>query len=170
MADELSFLRSLVDDLRMRLRDVEEHIASPAAIVRVKNDSGHSIAYATPGSLGLDLRACCGVERQIPPGRRFMFDSGIAVQIPDGFGGLVLPRSGLARDHGVVAVTGLIDCDYRGRIGVNLVNLGSEPYTVLPGDRIAQLVILPMGQSLAVSVDELGPTERGSSGFGSSGR
>lgn len=139
-------------------------------ILNIRNESGYPLEYATAGSIGLDLRACLGCERQIGVGRRFKFDTGISLELPDGYGAFVQPRSGLGLHHGVVALTGVIDTDYRGRIAVVLVNLGNEPYTVRPGDRIAQLVVLPVPKLEVVEVAEIEHTARGDSGFGSTGR
>lgn len=138
----------------------------------VKNDSGYPLEYATDGAIGLDLRACLGEgnARYIQPGQRFKFDTGIAVELPEGCGAFVQPRSGLGLHHGVVALTGVIDRDYRGRIAVVLVNHGTEPYKVNPGDRIAQLVLVFAPQVTVMEVGELSPTKRDTSGFGSTGR
>lgn len=137
--------------------------------LRVTNASGYPLEYATAGAIGLDLRACIGEQRSIPPGRRFAFDTGIGIELPAGYGALVQPRSGLGLHHGVVALTGVIDRDYRGTIRVVLVNLGLDAYTVRPGDRIAQLVVLACPQVAVRVVDELSETDRGRSGFGSTG-
>jgi dUTP pyrophosphatase len=139
-------------------------------ILNVKNESGYRLEYATAGSIGFDLRACLGTERLIEPGRRFKFDTGISVELPDGYGAFVQPRSGLGLHHGIVAITGVIDRDYRGRIGVVLQNHGRDPYKVMAGDRIAQLVIVRVARVDVVEVTELGSTDRGASGFGSTGR
>lgn len=140
-------------------------------IVDVINDSGFPLTYATEGSIGLDLCACMSSEsRLIEPGRRFKFDTGIRISLPDGYGAFVQPRSGLGLHHGVVAQTGTIDRDYRGPIGVTLVNLGNEPYKVLHGDRIAQLVIVRVERAEIRVAETLDDTERGERGFGSSGR
>lgn len=140
-------------------------------ILNIKNESGFPLAYATDGSIGLDLRACISSERYIQPGQRFKFDTGISIELPPGWGALVQPRSGMGLHHGVVGITGVIDRDYRGRIAAVLINFGTEPYKVLPGDRIAQLVLLAVPENLAIAVvDELGDTERSAGGFGSTGR
>lgn len=138
--------------------------------LRVKNESGHPLTYATDGSIGLDLRACIDTERYVQPGSRWKFDTGIRVEIPDGYGGLVEPRSGLGLHQGIVCLTGVIDRDFRGRIAAVLVNIGRDPYKVLPGERIAQLVIVRMDLLPVIEVDELTKTARGDSGFGSTGR
>ncbi len=101
-----------------------------------------------------------------------MVPTGIAVAVPDGYAGLVVPRSGLAARHGIGVVNGpgLLDAGYRGEIGVILINHGAEPFTVERGDRIAQLVVLPVVVQEFVEVDELPPSPRGDGGFGSTGR
>ncbi len=127
---------------------------------------------AHSGDAGFDLVAI-DTERLAPGGGRALVGTGLAIAIPDGFAGFVLPRSGLASHHGVTCVNspGLIDAGYRGEIRVALVNLDpSEVYVVRPGDRIAQLVVLPIPTLEFREVDELPPSARGVGGFGSSGR
>ena len=127
-------------------------------------------ARAHPGDAGLDLVALAGCD--LEPGARAAVPTGIAVAIPEGFAGLVVPRSGLARRHGVTVTNapGLIDAGYRGGIDVLLVNLGHVAHRVEPGDRIAQLVIIPVALSAVVEVDALPPSDgRGEGGFGSTG-
>lgn len=139
--------------------------------LRIKNESGFPLAYATNGAIGLDLRAVISnKERLIEPWRRFKFDTGISIELPDGFGAFVKPRSGLFLNYGVKAAEGVIDQDYRGRICVVLSNTSGDPYKVLHGDRIAQLVIQRVDRVEIVEVAELEITERGASGFGSTGR
>lgn len=127
--------------------------------------------YAHPGDAGCDLHAverCC-----LAPGERAAVPTGLAAAIPDGWAGLVLPRSGLARRHGIGLVNspGLIDAGYRGEIAVLVVNHDRvETFTIEPGDRIAQLVLVQHAAVEIVEVDELGETVRGEGGFGSSGR
>lgn len=128
-------------------------------------------AYATPGDAGADLLARAGAVLE-PAGGRVAIPTGIAVAIPEGWAGFVQPRSGLALRHGVTCLNspGLIDAGYRDEIRVLLVNLDpTEPYEVRRGDRIAQLVLQRVGQARFVPVDELGPSERGLGGFGSTG-
>ena len=125
-------------------------------------------AYA--GDAGLDLAACERVE--LAPGARALVPTGVAVAIPEGYAGYVQPRSGLAAKHGISIVNtpGLVDSGYRGELLVNLVNHdGDETFVVEPGMRIAQLVVLPVPPVELVEVDELPESERGRSGFGSSG-
>jgi dUTP pyrophosphatase len=126
---------------------------------------------AHAGDAGLDLHAAEAAT--IGPGERATVATGIAVEIPDGFAGLVLPRSGLAARHGIALVNapGLIDSGYRGEIRVLLLNTDrTEPFDVAPGDRIAQLVVTPVTEAETVEVAELTASVRGEGGFGSSGR
>lgn len=126
--------------------------------------------YAHPGDAGCDLRARVGGA--IGPGERLAVPTGVAVAIPDGWAGLVLPRSGLARRHGVTLVNtpGLIDAGYRGEIEVLMVNLDrSATYTFAAGDRVAQLVFVPFAAVTWQEAAELPPSVRGDGGFGSSG-
>ena len=126
---------------------------------------------AHEGDAGLDLYACEAAH--IGPGERWSVGTGVGVQIPDGHAGLVLPRSGLARDHGIALVNspGLIDSGYRGELRVLLLNTDpAETFRVEPGDRIAQLVITPIALAEPVETAALTESARGGGGFGSSGR
>lgn len=126
---------------------------------------------AHPGDAGLDLYACEAAH--IGPGERWSVGTGVAVEIPEGHAGLVLPRSGLAMKHGIALVNapGLIDAGYRGEIRVLLLNTDpAETFRVEAGDRIAQLVIAPIALAEPVEVEELARSSRGDGGFGSSGR
>jgi len=129
-------------------------------------------ARTRPGDAGFDLRCVEGFS--LAPGERAVVPTGVAVALPDGVTGLVVPRSGLAARHGISVVNGpgLIDPTYRGEIRVVLVNLGAEPYEGDAGDRIAQLLLVPFVAPLARVVDALPASadERGAAGFGSSGR
>ncbi len=128
---------------------------------------------ATPGSAGMDLVACMEEPVLLPPGGRAMIPTGLAMAIPTAeWAGLVSARSGLAVRHGITLSNsvGVIDSDYRGEIRVGLCNLGQEPYTVQPGERIAQLVISPVLLPPVEEADELDSTERGTGGFGSTGK
>ena len=144
--------------------------------VRGKRDADLPLpAYATPGSAGLDLYAALESELVLTPGARALVPTGFAVAIPIGFEGQVRPRSGLALHAGVTLANapGTIDADYRGEIGVILVNLGREPFRLRRGDRIAQLVIAAVSQPVlkeVSSLEELGSTDRGPGGFGHTGR
>ncbi len=130
-------------------------------------------SYQSAHAAGLDLVA--GVPRAEPvelkPGARALIPTGFALELPHGFEAQVRPRSGLALKHGVTLLNspGTIDADYRGELMVILVNLGNEPFVVQRGDRIAQLVIAPVAQVEIVAAEELGATERGQGGFGSTG-
>jgi len=126
---------------------------------------------AHPGDAGFDLRAA--VDLVLAPGERALIPTGLAVAIPDGFAGLVQPRSGLAARHGLglVNAPGLIDAGYRGEIKVIAINLDPrEPFEVHRGDKIAQLVVYPVPATILREVSELPESERGSRGFGSTGR
>jgi dUTP pyrophosphatase len=126
---------------------------------------------AHEGDAGLDLYA--DEAAHLGPGERWSVPTGVAVEIPEGHAGLVLPRSGLAREHGIALVNspGLIDTGYRGEIRVLLLNTDpAEVYRVSAGDRIAQLLVVPYASVEAVEVDELAESARGDGGFGSSGR
>jgi len=126
---------------------------------------------AHAGDAGLDLYACEAAH--LGPGERWSVGTGVAVEITDGYAGLVLPRSGLARDHGIALVNGpgLIDAGYRGEVRVLLLNTDpAEIFRVEPGERIAQLVVVPVGLPEPVEVESLSDSSRGGGGFGSSGR
>lgn len=127
-------------------------------------------SHAHPGDGGTDLYS--RIDTVLNPRERQMVPTGIAVAVPDGYAGLVVPRSGIAARHGIGVVNGpgLLDAGYRGEINVILVNHGAEPFTIERGDRIAQLVIVPVVVQEFVAVDELPPSPRGDGGFGSTGR
>ena len=130
-------------------------------------------AYATGGSAGMDLRACIDTPLLLPPGSAELVPTGIAIYVADpGRAAVILPRSGLGHKHGIVLgnLTGLIDSDYQGPLMVSCWNRGQAAYTVQPGERIAQLVIVPVVQVALDVVTDFAATERGSGGFGSSGR
>ena len=126
-------------------------------------------AYAKPGDAGADLSATEDVS--LAPGERALVGTGVAVAIPQGYAGLVHPRSGLATRHGlsIVNAPGTIDSGFRGEILVNLVNLGAEPVHLAAGDRIAQLLVIPVVTADFVPVDSLPGSVRGDTGHGSSG-
>ena len=129
--------------------------------------------YETEGAAGLDLRACIDAPVTIAPGETLLVSSGIAVHIADpGLAAVVLPRSGLGHKHGIVLgnLVGLIDSDYQGPIGISVWNRSHEPFTVEPGDRIAQLVFLSVARARFEVVGTFAETERGEGGFGHSGR
>ena len=128
-------------------------------------------AFAHPGDAGADLVACEEITIA-PGGGRAVVGTGIAMAIPDGYAGFVLPRSGLALRHGITCLNtpGLIDAGYRDEVRIILVNTDpTEPYTVRPGDRIAQLVIQPVERSIFTATEELSESARGLGGFGSTG-
>ncbi len=127
---------------------------------------------ATRDSAGLDLRACTDEEICIMPGETAVLPTGLAVALPEGSVGLVFGRSGLGIRHGIVPANavGVIDADYRGEIMVGLANHSAEPYIIVPGDRIAQLVILPVLTPSIEAVDQLSETVRGAGGLGSTGK
>ena len=129
--------------------------------------------YASPGAAAMDLHACVDGEVTIPPRGRAVIPTGIAIALPDpGYVALIFARSGLGIKHGIAPANcvGVIDSDYRGEVKVGLQNSSEEPYTVRPGDRIAQLAVLPVFQAELVWTDNLDETDRGSGGFGSTGQ
>ncbi len=128
--------------------------------------------YATPGSAGMDLRACIDNSLTLKPGDTELIPTGMAIHISDpGYAATILPRSGLGHKHGIVLgnLVGLIDSDYQGQLFVSCWNRGNTEFTIDAGDRIAQLVILPVAQVEFEVVDEFSDSERGSGGFGHSG-
>ena len=129
-------------------------------------------AYATPGSAGLDLRACLDAALVIEPGQTVLIPTGLAIHIADpGLAAMILPRSGLGHKHGIVLgnLVGLIDSDYQGPLMVSCWNRGAAAFTVQPLDRIAQLVIVPVVQAAFRVVPAFGASDRGAGGFGSTG-
>jgi dUTP diphosphatase len=139
-------------------------------VAKLKDDALLPVR-AHDGDAGLDLYACEAAH--LGPGERWSVGTGVAVEIPEGHAGLVLPRSGLARDHGIALVNspGLIDAGYRGEVRVLLLNTDpAETFRIEPGERIAQLVIAPIALADPVQVDSLTESARGDGGFGSSGR
>ena len=126
---------------------------------------------ASAGAAGLDLQACIDAPRIIEPGSRALIPTGLAIALPPGYEAQVRPRSGLAAKHGITVLNspGTIDADYRGEIGVILINLGQAPFTVEHGMRIAQMVVAAVPQVQVRLVPTLPPTVRGSGGFGSTG-
>jgi dUTP pyrophosphatase len=128
--------------------------------------------YHSGDAAGFDLLAAIGEEFVLGPLERIAVPTGIALEIPSGFEGQVRPRSGRALSEGLALINapGTIDADYRGEIKVIVVNLGSEPLMIQPGDRIAQLVIAPVARAVLVEANELTPSDRGAGGFGHTGR
>ena len=129
-------------------------------------------AYATEGSAGMDLRAAVEEALVLSPGERGKIPTGLCLEIPSGFEGQVRARSGLAFRHGLAVVNapGTIDSDYRGEVGVLVINLGKETLRIERGDRVAQLVIAPVAQVEIQVVADVDETDRGAGGFGSTGK
>ena len=133
----------------------------------------HLPAYATPGSAGMDLRACIDAPLLVAPGDAQLIPTGISIHVGDpGLAAIILPRSGLGHKHGIVLgnLVGLIDSDYQGPLMVSCWNRGQEPFTVQPMDRIAQLVIVPVMRAGFRVVEDFEASARGAGGFGSSGK
>jgi dUTP pyrophosphatase len=129
--------------------------------------------YATPGSAGLDLRACLEKALVLEPGQTVLIPTGLSIHIGDpNLAAVILPRSGLGHKHGIVLgnLVGLIDSDYQGPLMVSCWNRSDAPFTIEPMERIAQLVILPVVQAQFRRVEEFGASQRGEGGFGSTGR
>jgi dUTP pyrophosphatase len=129
--------------------------------------------YATPGSAGLDLRACLDAALVLEPGQSALLPTGLAIHIGDpGLAAMILPRSGLGHRHGIVLgnLVGLIDSDYQGPLMVSCWNRGSAAFTIAPMERIAQMVIVPVVQAAFERVDEFDQSSRGEGGFGSTGK
>ena len=130
-------------------------------------------AHATPGAAGVDLRACIDAPLVLQPGRSELIPTGIAIHVEDaGYAAVLLPRSGLGHKHGIVLgnLVGLIDSDYQGQVMVSVWNRGNHPFTIAPGERIAQMIIVPVVQVELEVVSEFHESARGPGGFGSSGR
>lgn len=130
-------------------------------------------AYATPGSAGLDLRACLDAAITLEPGQTTLIPTGLAIHIGDpGLAAIILPRSGLGHKHGIVLgnLVGLIDSDYQGQLMVSCWNRGQTTFVIEPMERIAQLVLVPVVQATFRRVDDFEESERGAGGFGSTGK
>ena len=128
--------------------------------------------YATGGSAGLDLRACIDAPLLLEPGKSELLPTGLSIYVEDpGLAAVILPRSGLGHKHGIVLgnLTGLIDSDYQGQIFVSCWNRGSATYTITPGERIAQMIFVPVVQARFEVVEEFEESRRGAGGFGHSG-
>ncbi|WP_374326540.1 dUTP diphosphatase [Azonexus sp.] len=136
---------------------------------RLKDNPPH---YATPGSAGLDLRACLDEALELAPGQTVLVPTGLAIHLADpGLAAMILPRSGLGHKHGIVLgnLVGLIDSDYQGQLMVSMWNRGQLPFNIAPLERIAQLVVVPVLQVGFNVVDEFSASDRGEGGFGSTG-
>jgi dUTP pyrophosphatase len=130
-------------------------------------------AYATAGSAGLDLRALLDAPLALAPGATALVPTGLAIHVEDpGYAAVILPRSGLGHKHGIVLgnLVGLIDSDYQGQLMVSCWNRGQAPFTIEPGERIAQMVVVPVAQVQLRIVEDFAASERGAGGFGHSGR
>jgi len=129
--------------------------------------------YATQGSAGVDLRACIDAPLMVEPGQTVLIPTGMAIHVGDpSLAAVLLPRSGLGHKHGIVLgnLVGLIDSDYQGQVMVSCWNRGTKSFTVEPGERIAQMVLVPVVQARFEVVDEFQQSDRGAGGFGHSGR
>ena len=128
-------------------------------------------AYESAGSSGMDIRACVEAPLLLSPGEIKLVPTGLAISIPRGYEAQIRPRSGLALNHGIGMVNspGTIDSDYRGEVGIILVNWGDRPFTIRRGDRIAQMVISKVCRATILQTDKLDSTQRGEGGFGHSG-
>jgi dUTP pyrophosphatase len=149
--------------------------APPTIELRVLDERirPHLPAYATPGSAGMDLRACIDAPIVVAPGRTELVPTGVSIHIGDpGLAAVILPRSGLGHKHGIVLgnLVGLIDSDYQGPLMVSCWNRGHEPFTLHPLDRLAQLVIVPVVQARFEVVEGFEESARAAGGFGSTGR
>ena len=134
---------------------------------------GQLPGYATPGSAGLDLRACISTPLALAPGQTELIPSGIAIHLADpGLAAVILPRSGLGHQHGIVLgnLVGLIDSDYQGQIFVSTWNRGGAPFTISPMERLAQLVVVPVIHVGFNVVEDFDASRRGAGGFGSTGK
>ncbi|NND60581.1 MAG: dUTP diphosphatase [Gammaproteobacteria bacterium] len=150
------------------MREIQVRILDP----RIAGEFGLP-AHATEGSAGIDLRACIDMPVVLEPGQTELIPSGIAIHIGDtGLAAMLLPRSGLGHKHGIVLgnLVGLIDSDYQGQVYVSCWNRGGTTFTIEPGERIAQMVFVPVVQAALQVVEEFEQSERGSGGFGHSGR
>ena len=151
--------------------------ATPTAAVKIKRLAHHKSLklpkYETASAAGLDLAAAVPAEKPLilKPGQRALVPTGLVIELETGFEAQVRPRSGLALRHGVTVLNspGTIDADYRGEVGILLINLGQQPFTIERGDRVAQMVIAPVAQARLQTVKTVNTSKRGSGGFGSTG-
>jgi dUTP pyrophosphatase len=146
--------------------------ARPRVLIKKQRPDAILPRYMTAQAAGLDLSAALDEPITIAPGERVAVSTGLAFALPPGYEGQLRPRSGLAREHGVTLVNspGTLDADFRGTVMVLVINHGDAAVQIAPGQRIAQLVIAPVVQAELVEVDDLSATERGTGGFGSTGR
>lgn len=160
--------------LKVRLHKSAEEKGMLSMIdVKIKylSDKATEPKYATDGSLGMDLAAALDEPVVVKPGERVAVPTGLAIQIPDGWGAFVFPRSGLSLRSGITMCNcvGVIDTDYTGELKAAVINVSDKDFTINSGDRIAQLVFLPVEKARLVSAESLDDTERGIGGFGSTG-
>ena len=149
------------------------HIYKKMVKVKIVNKGRQQLpAYATSQSAGMDIRANIDEAIELQPLERRLIPTGLFMALPDGYEAQVRPRSGLALKHGITVLNtpGTIDADYRGEVGVILVNLSNTPFTIEPGERVAQMVIAKYEQAALEEVEVLDETERGAGGYGHSGR
>jgi dUTP pyrophosphatase len=142
-------------------------------VLRLPHGEGLPLpAYQSDGAAGFDLLAAIDMPIELAPGARALVPTGLAIALPPGYEAQVRPRSGLAARHGVTVLNspGTVDADYRGEVKAILVNLGTEPFLITRGERIAQMVVAPVTRALLVEVENLDDTARGTGGFGSTGR
>ncbi|MDR2631192.1 MAG: dUTP diphosphatase [Spirochaetaceae bacterium] len=144
---------------------------NPEIRIHKKDPQARLPQYESEGAAGADITARLTEELLIPSMGRALVPTGLTVEIPPGYEGQVRPRSGLAIRHGVTILNspGTIDSDYRGELGIILINLGAETFTVRDGDRIAQLIVAPVSKARMLETGSVSPTARGSGGFGSTG-
>lgn len=173
MTAKLAFRFALTENIaNFARRNDNPQTYTMAITVKVINGGGQPLPqYATPQSAGLDLRADIKEPVTLRPMQRQLVPTGLRMALPEGYEAQVRPRSGLALKHGITVLNspGTVDADYRGELGVLLVNLSNEDFTINPGERIAQMVIARCEQAELVAVEELDDTERGEGGYGHTG-
>ena len=158
--------------LKVSRKQVDGRMDKPVLKIKRLAEGVELPRRETPGSAGFDLRACLDAPLEVAPGQWAMVPTGLAMEIPQGLAGMVFSRSGLGTKQGMVVAqgVGVIDSDYRGEVKVPLRNMGADPYEIKPGERVAQLVLLPVGLPLVEEVEGLTGTQRGEGGFGSTGK
>jgi dUTP pyrophosphatase len=144
---------------------------NPVVRINKKDSKARLPQYATEGAAGADITALLTEEILIPPMGRVLVPTGLTLEIPVGYEAQIRPRSGLAIRHGITVLNspGTIDSDYRGELGIILINFGSDSFTLRDGDRIAQLVVAPVSKAVMAETQGISPTARGAGGFGSTG-